>query len=272
MERNVATAVADKLAESVTKSLVGRKTEAWTTLRSTVRTSLVSAIGNLLTPKKSVDVMRAALSAKAAGKPYSIAFLGVNGVGKSTNLSKVAYHLKQKGGLSVLIAACDTFRAGAVEQLKQHARNLDVQLFEKGYGKDPAEIAANAIAYAQKNSIDVVLIDTAGRMQGNEALMRELGKLVKVNQPDLTLFVAEALTGNDAIDQVQKFQRALLDYGARGIDGLLLTKWDAVDEKVGAALSMVYESGEPVVFVGTGQKYPNLRRLQPAEVCNALLG
>lgn len=133
MSKNVASDVADKLCDSVEESLVGQKTARWTSAKRTVKLALVEAISKLLTPKKSIDVMRAALTAKANSKVYTIAFLGVNGVGKSTNLAKVAFHLKHKAGLSVMIAACDTFRAGAVEQLKVHARNLDVQLFEKGY-------------------------------------------------------------------------------------------------------------------------------------------
>ncbi|CAD7935485.1 unnamed protein product [Amoebophrya sp. A120] len=276
LNKNVAKEVADRLLESVRQSLVGQTTEAWTTIRQTIYREMVRAISQLLTPKKSVDVMRAALQAKAAGRPFSIAFIGVNGVGKSTNLAKVAYHLKKQGGLSILIAACDTFRAGAVEQLKTHARCLDAQLYERGYGKDPAEIAKNALKHAAKENIDVVLIDTAGRMQGNEPLMREISKMVAVNQPDLVLFVGEALTGNDGIDQVKQFNRSLIDLSPdrvnpRGIDGLLLTKYDTVDDKVGAALSMVYVSGQPVVFVGTGQKYTNLRKLHVEDVCNALL-
>ncbi|CAD7960190.1 unnamed protein product [Amoebophrya sp. A25] len=276
LNKNVAKEVADRLLDSVRQSLVGSRTEAWSTMRQTVHREIVRAVSQLLTPKKSVDVMRAAMAAKANGRVFSIAFIGVNGVGKSTNLAKVAYHLKKQGGLSILIAACDTFRAGAVEQLKTHARCLDVELFEKGYGKDPAEIAKNAIRHAEKENIDVVLIDTAGRMQGNESLMREIAKMVSVNQPDLVLFVGEALTGNDGIDQVKTFNRSLIDLSPdrnkpRGIDGLLLTKYDTVDDKVGAALSMVYVSGQPVVFVGTGQKYPNLRKLHVEDVCNALL-
>ena len=208
---------------------------------------------------------------------YSITFLGVNGVGKSTNLAKVAYYLKHKGGLKVLLAACDTFRAGAVEQLRVHATNLNVDLFERGYGKDSAEIAKQALAHARQNGYDVCLIDTAGRMQDNEPLMRAIAKLVAVNTPDSVLFVGEALVGHDAVDQLEKFNRALVDYShdpknPRTVDGIILTKYDTVDDKVGAALSMVYVTGQPIVFVGTGQKYPHLRKLQVAEVVKALIG
>lgn len=144
--------------------------------------------------------------------------------------------------------------------------------------QDPAEIAKSAMQYAEANDYNVLLIDTAGRMQGNEPLMKEIAKLVAINNPDLVLFVGEALVGNDGVDQVKQFHKSLIDMAPRdlrtkprGIDGLLLTKYDTVDDKVGAALSMVYVSGQPVVFVGTGQKYPNLKKLQAKEVCNALL-
>mmetsp|Transcript_69731 Transcript_69731/g.167404 ORF Transcript_69731/g.167404 Transcript_69731/m.167404 type:complete len:613 (-) Transcript_69731:153-1991(-) len=276
MSRNVAAEVADKLADSVRTSLVGKTTEKFTSMSTTVKQALKESMETLLQPKKSIDVLRAALAAKNAGRVYTIVFLGVNGVGKSTNLAKVAYYLKNKGGLDVLICACDTFRAGAVEQLKTHSRCLDVPLFERGYGKDPADIAKQAIAHASQNGHDVVLVDTAGRMQDNEPLMRALAKLVAINSPDLVLFVGEALVGNDAIDQVTKFNRSLIDFSLdrshpRGIDGMLLTKYDTVDDKVGAALSMVYVTGQPIVFVGTGQKYTHLRQMRASEVARTLL-
>jgi signal recognition particle receptor subunit alpha len=202
-------------------------------------------------------------------------FLGVNGVGKSTNLAKVAYYLKHKGGLNVMVAACDTFRAGAVEQLRTHGRNLGLEIFDRGYGKDPADIAKHALQYAANNGYDVVLVDTAGRMQDNEPLMRALAKLVAVNNPDLVLFVGEALVGNDGVDQLVKFHRSLIDLAPsgsrRGVDAILLTKYDTVDDKVGAALTMVYVTGQPVVFVGCGQKYTHLRKLQVKEVVKTLL-
>jgi len=277
MTKNVAADVCNKLAESVRASLIGRTTDRFTSMASTVKSSLQESMETLLTPKKSIDIMRAALAAKNAGRVYTIVFLGVNGVGKSTNLAKVAYYLKNKGNLNVLICACDTFRAGAVEQLKTHARCLEVELFERGYGKDPAEIAKSAVGHARSNGHDVVLVDTAGRMQDNEPLMRALAKLVAVNNPDLVLFVGEALVGNDAIDQVSKFNKSLVDMShdprkPRGIDGMLLTKYDTVDDKVGAALSMVYVTGQPIVFVGTGQKYTHLRKIQAKEVVRQLLG
>lgn len=203
------------------------------------------------------------------------------GKGKSTNLSKVCFWLLQNN-LKVLIAACDTFRSGAVEQLRVHARNLralaegaTVDLFDKGYGKDPAGIAKEAVSYAANHGYDVVLIDTAGRMQNNEPLMRALAKLVSVNSPDKLIFVGEALVGNEAVDQLSKFNQALIDFSGlsvpRTIDGIILSKFDTIDDKVGAALSMTYTTGQPIFFIGTGQTYTDLRKMNVKSVVNALL-
>ncbi|GFH09496.1 signal recognition particle receptor subunit alpha [Haematococcus lacustris] len=154
-------------------------------------------------------------------------------------------------GLEVLIAACDTFRAGAVEQLKTHCTRLKVPLYERGYEKDPAK--------------------------DNEPLMRALSSLINVNNPNLVLFVGEALVGNDAVDQLVKFNRALHDLAPptattrHAIDGIVLTKFDTIDDKVGAAVSMVYASGAPIMFLGCGQTYADLKRLNVKAVVNALL-
>ena len=275
MEKNVAKEIAENLCESVKKSLLNTKTSSFTTITTTVKNSLKESIAKILTPKEDLDLLRKALAAKKRGEPYKIVFIGINGVGKSTNLAKVGYML-MNNGLKILIAACDNFRAGAVEQLKTHSKALGVDLFEKGYKDDPAYIAKEAIEEAKKKGHDCVLIDTAGRMQDNEPLMKNLAKLVEVNQPDAIIFVGEALTGNDSVDQLVKFNQALIDYSKkenpRTIDGILLTKFDTVDDKVGAALTMVYTTGKPIVYVGTGQKYVNLKKLNVNNVLNALFG
>lgn len=202
-------------------------------------------------------------------------FVGVNGVGKSTTLSKICYYLLARQ-LKVSIAACDTFRAGAVEQLRTHSKRLGVEVFEQGYNKDASAVASNAIRNAEKQGDDVLLIDTAGRMQDNEPLMRSLTKLITVNRPDLILFVGEALTGNDAVDQVVKFNKAMSSFSSqeepRLIDGIVLTKFDAIrDNKVGAAVSMTYTTGQPIVFIGVGQNYGDLRKLSVKALIDRLL-
>ncbi|MQL73237.1 hypothetical protein Taro_005589, partial [Colocasia esculenta] len=289
MTKNVAEEIAEKLCESVAASLEGKKLGSFTRISSTVQTAMEEALLRILTPKRSIDILRDVHAAKEHGKPYIIVFVGVNGVGKSTNLAKVAYWLLQHK-LSVMMAACDTFRSGAVEQLRTHARRLQIPIFEKGYEKDPAIVAKEAIQEASRNKSDVVLVDTAGRMQDNEPLMRALSKLINLNKPDLVLFVGEALVGNDAVDQLSKFNQAwvmrsrfspgnilqkLADLSmtpnAGVIDGILLTKFDTIDDKVGAALSMVYISGAPVMFVGCGQSYTDLKKLNVKSIVKTLL-
>ncbi|GJN30012.1 hypothetical protein PR202_gb18285 [Eleusine coracana subsp. coracana] len=274
MTKNVAEEIAEKLCESVAASLEGKKLGSFTRISSTVQTAMEEALVRILTPRRSIDILRDVQSAKERGRPYVIVFVGVNGVGKSTNLAKVAYWLLQHN-LSVTLAACDTFRSGAVEQLRTHARRLKIPIFEKGYEKDPAVVAKEAIQEAARNKSDVVLVDTAGRMQDNEPLMRALSKLINLNNPDLVLFVGEALVGNDAVDQLTKFNQKLADLSsvptARLIDGILLTKFDTIDDKVGAALSMVYISGAPVMFVGCGQSYTDLKKLNVKSIVKTLL-
>lgn len=274
MTKNVAEEIAEKLCESVAASLEGKKLASFTRISSTVQAAMEEALVRILTPRRSIDILRDVHAAKEQRKPYVVVFVGVNGVGKSTNLAKVAYWLLQHK-VSVMMAACDTFRSGAVEQLRTHARRLQIPIFEKGYEKDPAIVAKEAIQEATRNGSDVVLVDTAGRMQDNEPLMRALSKLIYLNNPDLVLFVGEALVGNDAVDQLSKFNQKLADLSTSPnpqlIDGILLTKFDTIDDKVGAALSMVYVSGAPVMFVGCGQSYTDLKKLNVKSIVKTLL-
>jgi len=285
--KNVAAEIAEKLCESVAVKLEGKVLGTFGSVTSTVKATLTDALVKLLTPRRRIDILRDVMESQRANRPFVVTFCGVNGVGKSTNLAKIAFWLVENN-LRVMIAACDTFRAGAVEQLRTHARHLNalhpatrhnnvqmVQLYEKGYGKDAAGIAMEAINSARDMKVDVVLVDTAGRMQDNEPLMRALAKLIKVNQPDLVLFVGEALVGNEAVDQLVKFNQALADHSSQDnphlIDGIVLTKFDTIDDKVGAAISMTYTTGQPIVFVGTGQTYTDLKNLNVNAVVHALM-
>ncbi|KAM9801334.1 signal recognition particle receptor subunit alpha [Neosynchiropus ocellatus] len=285
--KNVAAEIASQLCDSVAKKLEGKVMGTFTTVASTVKQSLQESLVQILQPKRRVDILRDVMEAQSQRRPFVVTFCGVNGVGKSTNLAKISFWLIENG-FSVLIAACDTFRSGAVEQLRTHQRRLNslhpperhggrqvVQLYEKGYGKDAAGIAMEAIAYARNQRFDVVLVDTAGRMQDNVPLMTALTKLIAVNTPDLVLFVGEALVGNEAVDQLVKFNKALADHSMSEkphlIDGIVLTKFDTIDDKVGAAISMTYITGQPIVFVGTGQTYNDLRSLNARAVVSALM-
>ncbi|XP_026948827.1 signal recognition particle receptor subunit alpha isoform X4 [Sagmatias obliquidens] len=285
--KNVAADIAVQLCESVANKLEGKVMGTFSTVTSTVKLALQESLVQILQPQRRVDMLRDIMDAQRHQRPYVVTFCGVNGVGKSTNLAKISFWLLENG-FSVLIAACDTFRAGAVEQLRTHTQRLRalhppenhggramVQLFEKGYGKDAAGIAMEAIAFARNQGFDVVLVDTAGRMQDNAPLMTALAKLITVNTPDLVLFVGEALVGNEAVDQLVKFNRALADHSMaqtpRLIDGIVLTKFDTIDDKVGAAISMTYITSKPIVFVGTGQTYCDLRSLNAKAVVAALM-
>ncbi|XP_076237990.1 signal recognition particle receptor alpha isoform X2 [Calliopsis andreniformis] len=285
--KNVAADIAQKLCDSVGVKLEGKVLGTFDSVTNTVKSTLTDALVQILSPKRRVDILRDAMEAKKHNRPYVMTFCGVNGVGKSTNLAKICFWLIENN-FRVLIAACDTFRAGAVEQLRTHMRHLNalhppekhgnlsmVQLYEKGYGKDAAGIAMEAIRFAKDSKFDIVLVDTAGRMQDNEPLMRALAKLIKVNEPDLVLFVGEALVGNEAVDQLVKFNQALADHSQSSnphiIDGIVLTKFDTIDDKVGAAISMTYITGQPIVFVGTGQTYTDLKSLNAKAVVHALM-
>lgn len=284
--KNVASEIASKLIASVSTKLEGQQVNTWMGLKSFVSNALEESMLRILSPNRNVNILRE-IQAKQ-NPPYVICFCGVNGVGKSTNLAKISNWLILNG-VKVLVVACDTFRAGAIEQLKTHVTALKnihekdgktkIDLYAKGYNKDSAAIAMEAINFARTAGFNCCLVDTAGRMQDNEPLMKELSKLIKTNEPDLTLFVGEALVGNEAVDQLKKFNTSLLDHGCRGtggstssaINGIVLTKFDTIDDQVGAAVSMTYEVGQPIVFVGVGQTYKDLKQLNAKAVVRALM-
>lgn len=231
-----------------------------------------ASLRKILTPTSSLDLLReidAVTSPSSLSlskrRPYVISIVGVNGVGKSTNLSKICFFLLQNK-YKVLVVACDTFRSGAVEQLAVHVRNLKeltsreggvVELYQKGYGKDAANVAKDAVSFAAQEGFDVVLIDTAGRRHNDQRLMSSLEKFAKFAQPDKILMVGEALVGTDSVAQARNFDSA---FGAgRGLDGFIISKCDTVGDMVGTLVSMVHATNVPVLFVGVGQHYNDLR-------------
>ncbi|CAD8178512.1 unnamed protein product [Paramecium pentaurelia] len=274
MQKNVAEEIAQKLVDSIKSNLLATKTKAFQSIRTSVQEAMKSTLTRILTPNRHIDIIAEALRSKEKQKPYVIVIIGVNGVGKSTTLAKLGYLFKSQG-FSLMIAACDNFRAGAVEQLKTHGQCLGIPVYDRGYKDDPPEIAYQAIREATIKKIDVVLVDTAGRMQHNEPLMRALSRIVTMNNPDLVLFVGEALVGNDGVDQLVNFNKALIvnspKDNVREIDAIILSKFDTVDEKVGAALSLTSATGKPILFVGVGQKYTHLKKLNVNTVVRALL-
>ncbi|EZG43456.1 putative signal recognition particle protein SRP54 [Gregarina niphandrodes] len=227
-----------------------------------VRAAFAQYIRSFLKCETRRDLL-AELSHKMTTKQvFIVAVMGTNGVGKSTTLAKLAYHIKGNSNARILVAACDTFRSGAVEQLRQHCHALHLDLFDRGYGNEPAQVAYDALETAKNNHYDVLLIDTAGRMQTNQPLMTALAKLVTTTAPDLNLFVGEALVGNDCVDQIAAFDHTLRQTPKKHtIDGIILTKFDTVDEKIGATLSVAFQSKKPILYVGTGQQYSDIRTL-----------
>jgi len=196
-------------------------------------------------------------------RPFVVMFVGVNGTGKTTTIAKLAYHIMKKG-YTCVVAAADTFRAGAIEQLEKHAEAVGFKLIKHNAGADPAAVAFDAVEHARARGRDVVLIDTAGRMQTNQNLMDQMKKIKRVAKPNLILYIGDALAGNDAIEQAKQFHDAV------GLDGIVLTKIDA-DAKGGAALSMAKTIGKPVVFVNVGQTYKDIRRFETKWMVDRLL-
>ncbi len=197
-------------------------------------------------------------------KPVVVMFVGVNGTGKTTSIGRIAWRLKQQG-LSPVLAAGDTFRAGAIEQLSQHGDKLGVKVVKHSAGADPAAVAYDAIEHAKARHKDVVLLDTAGRMQTNTNLMDEMDKIRRVANPDLVVFVGDSLAGNDAVEQARKFDEVV------DINGVILTKVD-VDAKGGAALSVAYTINKPLLFIGMGQDYPDLKPFDAGWMVDRLFG
>lgn len=243
LENNCALEAIERIKESLAEKLIGNSLKE-TNLKEELKNSILQLLAN---PKDFLKEIKDTLEVKS---PFVILFVGINGSGKTTTIAKVS-HLLQKNSLSVCLSASDTFRAASIEQLQQHADNLKVPLIRKDYGSDPASVGFDAIAYAKKHKIDVVLIDTAGRMQNKDSLMKEIEKISRVTKPDMKIFLGESITGNDATKQAKAFNDAI------GLTGIILSKAD-VDEKGGTAISVSYVTKKPILFLGTGQKYEDL--------------
>ena len=251
LQSDIAQEVIDHLFVKLKSELVGMKLEKEQNAEDIISTNFRNAIVELFLTAGEIDLLQK-IKEKKERKigPFVIAFLGINGTGKTTTVAKVA-HLLRKNNVSVVLAAGDTHRAGAIEQLSRHADRLSLKVVAQRYGADPSAVGRDAIDYAKKHYIDAVLVDTAGRMQTAKNLMDEINKIVRVVKPDIKLFVGDALAGNDTINQARDF------FQYTNFDGAILTKVDA-DAKGGAAISIVYITSKPIIYLGIGQGYDDI--------------
>jgi fused signal recognition particle receptor len=262
LESDVAMEVAEKIINSVKEDLVGKKIRRRSDVAEFTREALKKAISEIL-GVETKDLKEMADKAQKSGEPLKIMFVGINGTGKTTTIAKVATYFINEGYTPV-IAASDTFRAGAIEQISHHAEKIGVKIIKHKKGADPAAVAYDAVEHAKAKGKAIVLIDTAGRMQTNVNLMDEMKKIKRVVKPDLIIYVGDALTGNDAVDQASKFDEAV------GVDGIILTKVDA-DAKGGAALSIGYVINKPILFLGVGQSYGDIMEFKPEWMVDQLI-
>lgn len=244
LQNNVAYEVVEKIKSSLEEKLTNENIK-----NIDIKKSLKETIKDILiNPPNIINNIKKSLKEK---KPYVIILVGINGSGKTTTIAKLANFFK-KEKFSICLAAADTFRAASIEQIEQHSKKLGIKLIKKDYGVDPAAVGFEAIKYAKKNKIDIVLIDTAGRMNTKDSLMKELEKIIRVNSPDMTIFVGESITGNDATQQAKIFSETI------PITGIILSKAD-IDEKGGTAISISHITKKPILFIGTGQEYKDIK-------------
>jgi len=249
LESDVATEVIDSIKESLKEKIIGSRVEK-KNIQNFVKQSLIEFISETFDNAGHVDLVAKINEKKSSNEPFIIVFVGINGTGKTTSLAKVANMLKNEK-FSLVIAAADTYRAGAIEQLREHTNRLNLKIIAQNYGSDPAAVAKDAVLYAKSHKVDCVLVDTAGRMQTSSNLMEQIAKITKVVNPDMKIFVGDSLAGNDTVNQAREFHNQVK------FDCSILTKSDA-DARGGAALSIVKVTSSPIIYVGVGQEYDDI--------------
>ena len=262
-ENDVAFPVADKIADELEKRLVGVQVKRLEDRKKIVEENLKQVLLEVMLTSIKIDLFKLADEKRKKGEPLTLMFVGINGTGKTTTIAKVADFFRNQG-YTVVLAGADTYRAGSIEQLDEHGKRLGIRVIKGNYGGDPAAVAYDAVSHAKAHGINIVLIDTAGRMQTNQNLMNELVKVKRVIQPDLTILTVDSLIGNDAVMQAEEFNEAV------GIDATILTKVDA-DVKGGSALSVTYVTQKPILFIGVGQTYKDLELFNPEKFVNMIL-
>ena len=264
VENNVAYSVAKQICDNLREKLKATQFRRFTDSTQPAKEALRDVLLEILKGSGEESFYKVLNESKNAHKPSIILFVGVNGTGKTSSIAKVG-HLLLRKGFSVIVAAADTYRTGSIEQIEEHARRIGIKTIKHDYGADAAAVAFDAVNYATAHGTNVVLIDTAGRMQTNKNLLEEMKKVARVAKPNLTILVVDSLTGNDAVEQGKSFSSSV------NIDGVVLTKLDA-DAKGGSAISIAAIMGKPILFATVGQNYEDIVSFEPEQMVEKIIG
>ena len=260
LESEIPFDLVEQISENIKKQMIGKKFARSDEFKEIIKNEFTSTIKEIFQKVEDVDLIKLINSKES--KPFKILIVGINGSGKTTTVAKIG-HLLKENNISSVIVAGDTFRSGAIEQIKEHADRLELKLISQKYGSDPAAVARDGVEYSKTHSIDAVIIDTSGRVQTNSNLMQEVLKIKNVVNPDFTVFIGDSLAGNDLVSQTHEF------FKFTEFNGSILTKTDA-DVKGGAILSILSETGKPIIYIGTGQEYKDLEKFNEERFLSGL--
>ena len=260
LESEIPFDLVEQISENIKKQMIDKKFARSDEFKEIIKSEFTKTIKEIFQKVEDVDLIQLINSKES--KPFKILIVGINGSGKTTTVAKIG-HLLKENNISSAIVAGDTFRSGAIEQIKEHADRLELKLISQKYGSDPAAVARDGVEYSKTHNIDAVIIDTSGRVQTNSNLMQEVLKIKNVVNPDFTVFIGDSLAGNDLVSQTQEF------FKFTEFNGSILTKVDA-DVKGGAILSILSETGKPIIYIGTGQEYKDLEKFNEERFLSGL--
>jgi len=260
LESEIPFDLVEQISENIKKQMIDKKFARSDEFKEIIKSEFTKTIKEIFQKVEDVDLIQLINSKES--KPFKILIVGINGSGKTTTVAKIG-HLLKENNISSAIVAGDTFRSGAIEQIKEHADRLELKLISQKYGSDPAAVARDGVEYSKTHNIDAVIIDTSGRVQTNSNLMQEVLKIKNVVNPDFTVFIGDSLAGNDLVSQTHEF------FKFTDFNGSILTKVDA-DVKGGAILSILSETGKPIIYIGTGQEYKDLEKFNEERFLSGL--
>ena len=260
LESEIPFDLVEQISENIKKQMIDKKFARSDEFKEIIKSEFTKTIKEIFQKVEDVDLIQLINSKES--KPFKILIVGINGSGKTTTVAKIG-HLLKENNISSAIVAGDTFRSGAIEQIKEHADRLELKLISQKYGSDPAAVARDGVEYSKTHNIDAVIIDTSGRVQTNSNLMQEVLKIKNVVNPDFTVFIGDSLAGNDLVSQTHEF------FKFTDFNGSILTKVDA-DVKGGAILSVLSETGKPIIYIGTGQEYKDLEKFNEERFLSGL--